>query len=98
MKIASLESANKSLMADMAQFKTHANESADALEQYKKKISDLEKILTELEKMLGKQNQNIDNLQSAMASMMDALQVKDAPAKTGTQMDGSKIYRIKPGR
>lgn len=96
-KISGLESTNKSLMADMAQFKTHSNESAEALEQYKKKIAALEKMLAELETMLGKQNQNIENIQSAMASMMDALQVKDVPTKTITQSDGSKIYRIKPG-
>lgn len=97
MKIAALETTNKSLMSDMAQFKTHANESADALEQYKKKIGELEKMLAELEKLLGKQNQNIENIQSAMASMMDALQVKDVPTKAIAQADGSKNYRIKPG-
>jgi LysM repeat protein len=97
-KITSLEATNKSLMSDMAQFKTHANESADVLEQYKKKITELEKMLRELEIILAKQNQNITNIQSAMASMMDALQVKEVPAsKAIAQADGSKIYKIKPG-
>lgn len=95
-KIASLESVNKSLMADMTQFKAHANESSNALEQYKKKISELEKTLTELEKILEKQNQNLDNVKSAMASMMDAMQVKEVVTSL-PQSDGEKIYKIKAG-
>lgn len=107
-KIASLETATKGLVADVRLFKTHANSATTALEQYKHKISELEKIV-EL------QNQNIEHLQSAMRSIMDALQPNEpASSKSiavtpsgGTSTGGSSnnaissnndhTYRIKPG-
>ena len=44
-KILALETVSKSLVADLKQFKTHANDSATALGQYKQKIGELEKIV-----------------------------------------------------
>lgn len=95
-KISSLETTMKGLVADLKQFKTHASETGTALLQYKQKIA-------ELEKAIDQQNQNIDHLQSAMHSLMDALQVKDsppakmAPAAAIVVENGAKTYRIKQG-
>lgn len=83
-KIAAIESANKGLVADMKQLKTHANDTAEALSQYKQKISDLEKIIS-------LQNQNIDNLQSAIRLLTEAL------AKEGAVASTAEGYRVKSG-
>lgn len=88
-KIAGLETTTKGLVADLKQLKTHANDTTDVLAQYKKKLSDLEKILES-------QNQNLDNMQAALKSLMDAMQVK-AGGDIGGGASGSKIYRVKPG-
>lgn len=89
-KTASLESANKMLVADINQMKTHANETAAALIQYQQHIG-------ELEKVIAFQNQNIDNLQLALRSMMDAMQVKESVSTSETTDGSSKKYRIKSG-
>lgn len=84
-RIAGVESANKGLVADLKQLKTHANDSGDAISHDKQRISELEKIVS-------MQNQNIDNLQAAMGSLMEALKVKD-----GVALDSSKEYRVRSG-
>lgn len=94
LKITSIESTIKGLVADLRQFKTHANDAAVALTQYKQKISELEKVVEQ-------QNQNIDHLQAAMRSLMEALAVKESAAsKANTTISdaaGSIIYRVKAG-
>lgn len=97
-KIISLETSTKGLVADMRQLKAHANDTADVLSQYKKKLS-------ELERLIELQNHNLDNLQAAMRSLMDAMQAKvvsEKPAastagSTEKTADGTKIYRVKAG-
>ncbi len=86
-RISSLEAANKGLVADLKQLKTHANESSEALTQYKQHIG-------ELEKMIQMQGQNIDNLQAALRSLTDVLQVKEGSSAVA---DSGKTYRIKSG-
>lgn len=81
-KIANLESINKGLAADIVQLKSHANESSTALGQYKQKIS-------ELEKLVSQQSQNIEHLQAALRSLTEAL--------GGSTADGSNTYRVKSG-
>lgn len=94
-KIIALEALTKSLVSDLKQFKSHANESTIALGQYKQKITDLEKIVEQ-------QNQNIDHLQAAMRALTDALQVKDtlsikgSSEKSDTPLGAGK-YRVKNG-
>ncbi len=74
-KISNLETATKGLVADLRLFKAHANETTSSLAQYKQKIAELEKIV-------DLQNQNIEHLQAAMRSIMDALQPNEpAPSK-----------------
>jgi LysM repeat protein len=86
-RIANVESANKGLIADMRQLKSHANDSADALNQNKQKFGELEKII-------ALQNQNIENLQAALSALTEAMQVKDVAVADST---GSKQYQVKPG-
>jgi len=88
MKINQLETTTKGLSADLRQFKTHANETATALQQITQKMTQLEKV-TEV------QSQNLDSLQAALRSIMDALDVKSTPDKTSDPI--GKIYKVKAG-
>lgn len=93
-KIATLENTSKGLVADLRQFKAHANEVSGILEQYKQKIADLEK-------NIDQQNQNIDHLQAAMHALMEALQIKE-PATSKSAMPKAenstgRSYRVKSG-
>lgn len=86
MKLNSLDTAVKGLIADLKQFKTHANETAAALAQSNQKIA-------QLEKMIEVQNQNAANMQAAMRSLMDAMDVKTAVVDSS----GGKSYKVKAG-
>lgn len=85
-KISGLDTTNKGIIADMKQFKLHANESTATLAQYVQKIN-------ELEGQIERQNQSIDHLQSALHTLMEALQIKDSQAVSGT----GKVYRVANG-
>lgn len=85
-KITSLESTNKSLLADLKQLKTHANDSAAVLAQYKQKIA-------ELEKMVASQNENIDHLKAALKAITEAID----PSIKNSISSSEKQYRIKGG-
>ena len=97
-RISALEKTSTGLISDLRQFKTHSNETSAILAQYKQK-------LVELEKMIDQQNQNIDHLQAAMNSLMEALQGKpQTPAKSSSDEIHSKVsintdrcYKIKSG-
>lgn len=88
-KINSLETTAKGLVTDFKQFKNHANETTQTLTQHKQKI-------LELEKILEIQNQNIDNMQVALRSLADVLQIKAGPAPIQTSSNG-KTYKVQPG-
>jgi LysM repeat protein len=95
MKIGALETSSKGLVADLKQLKTHANETTHVLTQLKQKLS-------ELEKTFEAQNENMANLQSAMQSLLAALDVKtDLPPpqalKTDSLRNDSKTYQVKSG-
>jgi LysM repeat protein len=83
-KIASLENMAKSLTADIKLLQSHANETGAALQAMKQKIS-------EGEQRIHVQNGNIENLQSVIQTLMEALQVKAEVAS------GGKSYKVKPG-
>lgn len=101
-KLTSLETSLKGVLADMKQFQIYSTESTTTLTQYKKKI-------TELEKAIEIQNQNIDDMQTAMKSLMELLQIKSGiPAKTTAEATNSTVsnssgsgseilYKIKEG-
>jgi LysM repeat protein len=92
-RVFALETALKSLTADLKQIKDHANESTGVIAQLNQKIGRLEKISDQ-------QKNNIDNLESALRSIADALQVKDGTATKAasviTTAEG-KFYRVKSG-
>jgi LysM repeat protein len=92
-KISSHENAAKGLTND---FKAYSTDYAQILNDYKKRI-------IELEKTIEIQNRNIENLQAAMQSLMEVLQVKE-PAQAAPQTPpqtvsegSSKVYRVKAG-
>ncbi|HEV8052398.1 MAG TPA: LysM peptidoglycan-binding domain-containing protein [Parachlamydiaceae bacterium] len=103
-RIISLEDTSKGLLTDLRLFKAHSNETTAALTQYKQKIGDLEKIIDQ-------QNDNIEHLQAAMRSLMEALNGKPSgqdkhvstaascsvasPSRTPSSSDRS--YKIKAG-
>lgn len=86
-KINGLETTSKGLVADIKQFKNHANETASTLAQYKKKLSDLEKII-------DIQNQNLDHLQTVLKSLTDAFQVKNNLTSSSSM---EKVYKVATG-
>ena len=90
-KISTHDSTIKGLATDLRQLQTHANQSSSVLEQYQKRIADLEKIV-------DKQAQNIDSLKTAMRSLMQALKGDaGAIAESETGSDGNTLYRVQSG-
>jgi Mg2+ and Co2+ transporter CorA len=90
-KIMALETTSKGLINDLRQFKTHSNETTDLLNQYRQKFRDLET-------SIDQQNQNIEHLQAAMQSLMEAMHVKHqnlTPA-SATPVSG-RTYKVKSG-
>jgi LysM repeat protein len=86
-KIAALETSSKGIIADLKQLKAHANESAASLAQLMQKC-------TELGKASARQDQDIDNLQAALRSIVEALGVGKESPKTATSENS---YRVKSG-
>lgn len=97
-RIGALEKTSTGLINDLRQFKTHSNETSAILAQYKQKLVDLEK-------MIDQQNLNIDHLQAAMNSLVEALQGKpQTSAKSSSESGHGKVsinsdrsYKIKSG-
>ncbi len=87
-KIATLETTAKTLTQDLKQLHSHATESSQALTAFKDKLQ-------ELEKRQIAQNKNIDNLQSAVQSILEALQIKSDPAPV--QATTGRSYKVKNG-
>lgn len=82
-KLAGHETLAQELSNDLKAF---AKDSSQALVEYKAK-------LTDLEKTIEIQNRNIENLQAAMKSILEALQMKEG----GSAQETTKIYRVKSG-
>jgi LysM repeat protein len=83
-KLAGHESLAQSLSND---FKSFAKDSTQALVEYKARLADLEKTIET-------QNRNIENLQAAMKSLLEAMQMKESGTIT---QEATKIYRVKSG-
>lgn len=66
---------------------TSSQDMAQQLADYKKRIATLEK-------SLEIQTKNLDNMQKALTSLIDAIQGKEPSA---TSVSGTKIYRVKSG-
>lgn len=86
LKTSNLEGSLKAIIADLRQLKSHATETSNAFTLYKQKLNELEKVI-EL------QNQNMASLQTAMSSLMEALQLKTSTGESSSL----KTYKIKSG-
>lgn len=89
MKINSLELLTQGIISDVKQFKTYTNEIATTLSQYKQK-------LTEFEKIIEFQNQNIDNLHQAIKSVAEALNPTSGLSEKA-ELPSVRIYKVVPG-
>lgn len=85
-RLKSMEKNLDKLVSDLKQFKKHANDSSSSLGQ-------LEKKLKEQEEISSLQAQQIKDLESALRTLANALQVK-APASSASS---SGEYRVKAG-
>lgn len=83
-KIADLEFLVKGLATELQQVKCYVNELTGALASYKQNFS-------EVEKAMALQNQNLQHLQGAMKSVMEALDSKDSDEIA------MEVYRVKSG-
>lgn len=81
-RILGLESTLKSISSDLRQIQTHANETANALKQYKQKIAE--------------QGDMIDTLQATLKTLMEAMQVSTSTssAKSYTVQSGDTLEKI----
>ena len=89
-RLASQETSAKGLTSEL---KSHATDSVAVLNEYKQRIQ-------EIEKVVDIQNRNIENLQSALRSLSEVLQIKDnlAEKETVSSVNGSHaVYRVKAG-
>jgi len=90
-RLANMETSNKGFVADLRQLKTHANDTTEALNQYKQRIA-------ELEKVINQQSQNIESLQAALRSLSDVLLAKEGSSSaTAGSSDSGKNYKVKSG-
>ncbi len=89
-KLTDQQNAAKELTHDVKSF---ANENQQLLNDFKNRI-------TELEKTIDLQNRNIENLQSALSSMIDVIKDKDTGSEkleSHIAEMPSKIYKVKAG-
>ena len=93
--IKNLDNLLRGLTADLRLLKTQANDSVAVLAQYKEKIG-------ELENLVQTQSQHMQNLQSAMQSMMEVWQAKEAAKAIASKplesdSSGARTYKVQPG-
>ncbi len=83
-KLDTIDKTTDSLVADVRQLKTHANDSTSSLGQFKIKMSSLEQDL----------NAKIGSLKSAIETLTQALQARDPSSSSGSS---TSSYRVKSG-
>ena len=93
-KLAKLEKSIEKLVADMQQFKTHANTTADT-------VAHVQKTLREQEEESKSKTERLQELEAACKSLAKALQNKISQAKDaiGTLVDDKacSLYRVRSG-
>lgn len=82
--IISQETTLNGFVSDLQKLKNHADRSTTSLENYQKQIA-------QLERTAEIQNKNIDNLKTAVKSLMAAL------GETEETSEGQKFYRVQSG-
>jgi len=88
-KLTGLEVLTKGIQADLKPLKNHANDTSSVLNQFKQEIANLKKTIQE-------QNRTIEYLQTALKSLMEALQIKD-PTPPPMAVNIGKTYKVQPG-
>lgn len=92
-RLTSLETSVKGILTDLKQFQAFTAESSAALALYQKKITDFEK-------SIALQNQNMDDMQAAIGALSEVLQIKHgvAPKSSVAITAGSDaVYMVKEG-
>ncbi len=86
-RLSALERSEEMVIADLHKLKEHANSTGASLAQFKAKLDDTERLISQ-------QSRNLDNLKDALASVMRVLEDQSHPeAILGTQ----PAYTVKPG-
>lgn len=85
-KLASFESAQKSITVDLKQLKVNSNETQELLKTYRDKISGLEKTVESL-------TRNLHSMQSAVNSLVEMMK----EPSTNTLETVNKLYKVKAG-
>ena len=83
-RLKSMEKTLESLVRDLKQFKTHANDSVSSIEE-------LQKGLHKYEEVTKQQAAQIKDLESAMRTLVQAIQM------TGSTASKKEIYKVKSG-
>jgi chromosome segregation ATPase len=95
-KNAQLDQILKDAIGDLKLLKDRLNESAKMMGRYEERIQKLEKIMEV-------QSQNLNNLEAAIDTVIEALEVKHFPMDSksapppSSVASGSKTYKVKPG-
>lgn len=90
-RIGNLELMAQRVLSDLQVVKNHVNDSAVSLSQYKQQLQDYKQQMQLMEQHSAQQNQNIDNLQTALKVLTEALQVGDEKETL------SEEYKVKAG-
>ncbi|MCE2982182.1 MAG: LysM peptidoglycan-binding domain-containing protein [Parachlamydia sp.] len=89
-KVQALDQTVQMLIGDLRLLKNQANESASLIEQYKKKLQ-------ELDSLLQAQNKHMASLETALQSIVDVWQAKEVAAEQMTAKLSSKTYKVQSG-
>lgn len=85
-----LENLMRGTLSDMQLLKNQANDSVMALGSYKNK-------LTEIEQHIQQQSQQINNLETALRSILDALEIKDPTKNITSNSSSTNTYKVQSG-
>lgn len=94
-KIKSIESLTKTLVSDAKQLKDRINETSQAMTQVTNALTQYAQRISNLEKASDAQSNNITSLDTALKSIVEAIQVKETPLVSTPQQDS--IYYVKSG-
>ncbi len=85
-----LETLSSGFSSDLRQLKTQGNESVALLGQYKQKIQ-------ELEKVIEAQHQHMKNLETALHSVVELIQAKEATKEIALRSGRASTYQVQSG-
>lgn len=89
-RLKGMEKNLEKLVTDLKQFKKHANDSASSFSQIEKKLKEQEEIST-------LQAQQIKDLEAALRSLANAMQLKTSSADKKVSAASGELYKVKAG-